>query len=343
LAASVERGTRQEQVTRAAEVLNKAALIASDCGVPALARVLCRRQCELFALRAPLPGWAVRLALQPVLNMPRQLIRDGHGDDALALLQALHQAALNRASAVIDGMPIDFGGLSSMADGYRDACTLTWTALLADGTRALAQAGRWREAASHAAAYRGVGTRLLDGRQAAILALLADRQATEAVEMVEQSAVTESWEHAVRAVLRVLCQHVAGESNLFGIATMLDAASTLMGVQDPATAVSRARIGMLSLGLAGPDDTAGTLAVHAALIAAGNADGYVARDLLATQFLTSAQRSRLQAVVDACGLDAGAIPGYLHDDLTRSADCAEAALTLAMSISPDPRQPSRSA
>jgi DNA polymerase-1 len=27
-------------------------------------------------------GWAVRLAMQPVLNIPRQLIRDGHGDAA---------------------------------------------------------------------------------------------------------------------------------------------------------------------------------------------------------------------------------------------------------------------
>ena len=44
LAARTGQGTRQEQATSAARVLNKAALIASDCGVPALARDLCRRQ-----------------------------------------------------------------------------------------------------------------------------------------------------------------------------------------------------------------------------------------------------------------------------------------------------------
>ena len=159
-------GNLQEKATRAAEVLNKAALIASDCGIPALARELCHRQYELLAQSAPLPGWAVRLAMQPVLNIPRQLIRDGHGDNARAVLETLHAAALSRATAVIDGMRIDFGTLTSTTDGRKEACTLTWTALLADGTRALAQAGRWKEAAEHAAAYRGTGARLLDGRQA---------------------------------------------------------------------------------------------------------------------------------------------------------------------------------
>jgi hypothetical protein len=178
LATSAEHGNLQEKATRAAEVLNKAALIASDCGIPALARELCHRQYELLAQSAPLPSWAVRLAMQPVLNIPRQLIRDGHGDNARAVLETLHAAALSRAAAVIDGMRIDFGTLTSTTDGRKEACTLTWTALLADGTRALAQAGRWKEAAEHAAAYRGTGARLLDGRQAAILALLADKQAS---------------------------------------------------------------------------------------------------------------------------------------------------------------------
>jgi hypothetical protein len=343
LAASVEHGTRREQVTRAAEVLNEAALIASDCGVPALARELCRRQYELFALRAPLPGWAVRLALQPVLNIPRQLIRDGHGEDVLALLQSLHHVAVSRATAVIDGMRIDFGTLNNTMDGHKEACTLTWTALLADGTRALTQAGRWKAAAEHAAAHRGIGARLLDGRQAAILALLTDGQATEAAQMAEHSIVAEPWEQAVQAVLLVLCQHAAGQDYTSSVATMLAEASKLMGVQDPATAVTCARIGIVSLDLAGPDDTEGTLAVRAALIAAGDADGYVARDLLTAQFLTSTQRSRLQALVNGCGLNTGAIPRHLHGDLARSVDRAEVALTLAMSMSPEPRQPSRSA
>jgi hypothetical protein len=333
LAAGTEQGTRQERATRAAAVLNNAALIASDCGVPALARELCRRQYELLAQLAPLPGWAVRLAVQPVLNIPRQLIRDGHGDDARAVLKAIHSAALSRAVAVIDGMRIDFGALSSTADGHKEACTLAWTALLADGTRALAQAGRWAEAAEHAAAYRGTGARLLDGRQAAILALLADGQPGEATRMVELSAVAEPWERAVQALLAVLCQRAAGQNPVPGTATMLGAAWTLVQVQDPATIVTRTRTVLTALALAGHSDTTQTPAVRAALITAGNADAYVARDLLATRrnwSLTRAQRSRLQALVRAGGLGAGAIPGHLHDQLTSTARKAEVTLTHAI-------------
>jgi hypothetical protein len=340
LAADAEQGTRQERATSAAGVLNKAALVASDCGVPVLARDLCRRQYELVAQLAPLPGWAVRLALQPVLNVPRQLIRDGHGGDAHAVLLALHQAALSRAAAVIDGMRINFGALSSTADGHKEACTLTWTALLADGTRALAQAGRWKQAAEHAAAYRGTGARLLDGRQAAILALLADGQPSEAAQMVEQSTVAEAWEHAVQAVFAVLCQRAAGQNPVPGTATMLGTAWTLVQVQDPATAVTRTRIGLTALALAGHSDTMEVPDVRAALITAGNADAYVARDLLTARrnwSLTSAQRSRLQALVRAGGLDAGAIPGHLHDQLTSAARRAE--VTLAHAVRTPQKEP----
>jgi hypothetical protein len=270
LAAAAEQGTRQERATRAAEVLNKAALIASDCGIPDLARELCHRQYRLFAQAASLPSWAVRLTLQPVLNIPRQLIRDGHADNAHAALKALHQAALSRTTTVIDGMQIDFATLTSTADGHKEACTLTWTALLADGTRALAQAGRWKEAAEYAATHRGTGSRLLDGRQAAILALLDDGQASEAIQMVEQSTVVEPWEHAVQAVLRVLCQRATGQHPAPGITTMTAAACALVQVQDPPTAVTRTRIGLIALNLADPYDTTQTRVVRTALITAGN-------------------------------------------------------------------------
>jgi hypothetical protein len=334
LANRAEQGIRPERATRAAEVLNKAALIASDCGIPGLARELCHRQYQLLAWSAPLPGWAARLALQPVLNIPRQLIRDGQGNDAHAMLEALHRAALSRATVVIDGTRIDFGGLSGTADGHKEACTLTWTALLADGTRALAQAGRWKEAADHSDAYRGIGARLLDGRQAAILALVADGQASEAAQMVEQSTAAEPWEHTVQALLRVLCQRAAGQHPEPGIATMMAAACALTREPDPATAVTRTRIGLTALDLTGDSRTMQGDAVRAALITVGETDAYASMDLLASSqvgnSLTSAQRSRLQALVCACGLGAGTIPGHLHEQMTSAVGRAEAALTRAM-------------
>jgi len=338
LATSTDLGSRQERATHAAKVLNKAALIASDCGVPVLARSLCRRQFELFVQSAPLPRWAVKLALQPVLNIPRQLIRDGHGDDARTALETLYTAAISQTTAVIDGMRIDFGALTSTADGRKEACTLTWTALLADGIRALAQSGRWKEAADHAAAYRGTGARLLDGRQASILALLTDKQPAEAAQMVNQSNVAEPWEQTVQAVLRVLCQRTAREDTNPGIATMTDATLTLAQVQVPGTAVIRARILMTALTLAGEVTQAPV--IREALITAANADAYVARDLLACQHanwpLTNAQRSQLQALVSASGLDAGTIPRHLLRQLTSATDRAGSIVAREIGTSRNP-------
>jgi hypothetical protein len=333
LAALAERGTRQERATRAAGVLNRTALIASDCGMRGLARQLCHRQYELLAQSAPLPGWAVRLAMQPVLNIPRQLIRDGHGDHAHAMLLAIHHATLRRAVVVIDAMPIDFGTLTTTPDGRKEACTLTWTTLLADGTRALAQAGRWKKAAEHAATHRGTGIRLLDGRQAAILALLADGQAEGATQMVEESIAAEPWEHAVQAVFHVLCQRAAGKDAAPDIATMIAATCALAQTQDLLTTVTRTRIGLIALDLAGDSDIPQVPTLRAALITNGMADAYAARDLLEShqmgKSLTSVLRSGLQALVRACGLRAGTIPCHLHDDLTSAVGRAESVLTEA--------------
>jgi hypothetical protein len=235
----------------------------------------------------------------------------------------------------VDGIQIDFDTLSSTTGGHKEACTLTWTALLADGTRALAQEGQWREAAEHAMAHRGTGARLLDGRQAAILALLADGQASKAAQMVEQSTVTEPWERAVQAMLRVLCQRSAGHDPTPGIATMIAAACALAKARDPATAVTRTRIGLTALDLASDSDTTQVRALFSALVASGSGDAYMARDLLASRqmskSLTSAQRLGLQGLVHACALGAGTIPAHLRDLLTAVVGKVEVTLTRTIS------------
>jgi len=330
LAARPDEGTGQERVTRATAVLNNAALIASDCGVPELARALCHRQYELFARSAPLPGWAVKLALQPVLNIARQLIRNGHYDDARTMLHALHHAAVHRTALATGVTRVDFATLTSTTDGHREARTITWTAMLADGTRALAAAGRWKEAAEHAAAHRGTGARLLDGRQALILALLADGQPLQARELVEQATVTEPWEHAVQAILRVLCQRDTGQIPEPEARAMTTAVRELTETQDPPTAVSRTRIGLTALDLLGETGIVQAFPLREALIVTGRTDACAARDLLASnrlrQALTGTQRSALQTFVRSSGLGAGSIPWHLHTQLTEAAHWAEAAL-----------------
>jgi hypothetical protein len=332
--AKAERQPPRDRATLAAAVLNNAALIASDCGIPALARELCGRQYQALAASAPLPGWAARLAMQPVLNVVRQLIRDGDGERAAATLEALHRAALSRTAAVVEDTKVDFGVLTSTAGAHRETCTLTWSALLSDGTRAHALAGRWKEAARLAAAHRGIGTRLLDGRQAAILAYLTGGQPREAAQMTDQSAVTEPWEHAVQAILRVMCQRAAGQDPPTGITTMTAAASALASSETPGATLTRTRIGLIALGLAGDSDATQARDLRTALITAGNADAYAARDLLASHWiaksLTTAQHSELETLITARGLGAGTIPAQPYERLTTAVNQAESILRYSL-------------
>lgn len=191
------------RLNRAGEVCNKAALIASDCGAADLARNLCWRQHDVYDAARPLPAHAAKLALQPVLNIPRQLIRDGDGATDYQMLDQLYRAARNRRDAEFAGQRISLRDVTCAPDDHRSVCTLLWAALLADGARALALAGRWQDAAEHAAAHRGVGTRLLDGRQVTILSLADCGEHDRAAAMVEDSVIAQPWEQAVASLLRV--------------------------------------------------------------------------------------------------------------------------------------------
>jgi hypothetical protein len=74
------RSTADQALTRAAEACNLAALIASDCGMPGLARDLCWRQYGVFAQARIRDETTAKLALQPLINLARLHIRDGDGD-----------------------------------------------------------------------------------------------------------------------------------------------------------------------------------------------------------------------------------------------------------------------
>jgi hypothetical protein len=148
--------------------------------------------------------------------------------------------------------------------------------------------------------------------------------------MVARTTAAEPWEYAVQAVFRVLCQHGAATDLRSAIATMTATTRELVQVQDPATAVTRTRIGLTALDLAAGTEVIQTRALTAALFTTASADAYAARDLLASSqtahSLTSARRSGLYALVRASGLGAGMIPSNLHDQLTSAVIQAEAAL-----------------
>ncbi|MGH8904672.1 MAG: hypothetical protein ACRDYA_24070, partial [Egibacteraceae bacterium] len=261
-----------------------------------------------------------------VLNIPRQLIRDGDGATAYQMLDQLYRAARDRTDAELGGRRISLRDVTCAPDDHRTVCTLLWAALLADGARALALAGRWQHAAEHAAAHRGVGTRLLDGRQVTILSLVDRGKRDRATAMVEDSVIAEPWEQAVASLLRVYCRREAG-GDTQDTAAMLDHALGLVQQAEPSTAVFRARVGMTALDLADGYGSAQVPRLRAAIITAASADAYPAREALAHPLLrpvmTTDQEQALTAVVEASGLGRGAMPQGLLDDLMALVALAE--------------------
>jgi hypothetical protein len=195
-------------VARAAGVFNFAALIASDSGIPGLATALCWRQHEVFASAGDLPPDISVIALMPLVNIARQQARQDDGNTAFHTLNCLYRAAQQRGTATVDGRHVNLAPLTC-GPAHREACRELWAVLLTDGARALAREGRWTDAAEIMAAHRGVGTRLLDGRQIKIMSLLEQGCHREAATMIDAAIPAEPWEAAVAAILRAYCQQQA--------------------------------------------------------------------------------------------------------------------------------------
>ncbi len=323
-----------EQVARASEVFNVAALIASDVGMADLARDLCWRHYGIFTDATELAPEVAALALQPVLNIPRQQIRDGHGECAYEMLQRLYRAAQRRGVADICGHSIDLSQVTSNEERHRKICTDLWAAVLSDGARALARAGRWVEAAEAMVAHRGVGNRLLDGRQIMIMSLLERGLPQQATAMVDSSTTTQSWEHAVAASLRVYCRAQTATVTQDELDAALSEALTLMEDPEPATVVFRVRVGLTALDLAGGPVTPQALRLRAAVVAAARTDAYAARDVLAHSLMRKTmtlEHSRvLGSVVEASGIGCGEIAPALLSDMMTAVASAEEELRLLL-------------
>ena len=333
-----------DQIVAAAEILNKAALIASDCGLPDLARALCWRQYDVFDQARPLPAAMAKLALQPLLNLPRQLIREGDGEGAHTILEELYNAVGNRTKATIAGRSVDLTNLVSTHEDHRRVRQQVWAALLADGTRALALAGRWGQAAKNAASHRGIGERLLDGRQIAIVALAHDGKPGQASALIEHSTIVEPWEHAVQSLLHVLCQRAGNNDAGQHIPKMVITIRSLLEQRDASTATFHTRVGMTALDLALDSDAPGLSPLSAMLIATASTDAYAARDVLAhpplRASMTAPEHRGLIDLLDVSGLGAGTMPEPLYDKLMTAVSTAEERLRtlLHQEIRPRPAE-----
>ncbi len=331
------KGGEPHGLSSAAAALNRAALIASDCGVPLLARELCWQHADAYLRARPLDAQTARFALEPLVNLARLLIRAGQGEEAYQLLASLNHAIQDRTDITVDGRLVPARSLLAPHEDNRALKQWMWSVLLGDGTRALVAAEQWPKARAHVRQANGVGLRLLDGRQIEIVAACLEGDPSTARQTVLDSTPLENWEEAVAACLIALCGHAAGESPAGMTEQVTNAYISLH--PNPELAVFQTRVGLTALTLVNEQGRE-RIARHLVLNAVQGADGYVAKDLVedptCTVVMTERQHDSLIASIAAAGLATGRIPLHLERLLLEAADAATTAIATYVAV----RQPS---
>ncbi|GAB3454260.1 hypothetical protein GCM10027436_55750 [Actinophytocola sediminis] len=307
-------------MTNAAEAFNKAALIASDCGMPDLARQLCWQQFDRFAASAPLTVKAAKLALQPIVNLGRLASRNGDPDGAYEIYKTAHRALSSLEPVMIDGRQIDLGRLVTAAHDRRDLRRFLWTVLLGDGTRVLTQAGRWKDALQHIKDHKGLGRQMLDGRQVVILARSALGQTDTALAMLDDSTTTEPWEQAVATCLRTLC--LRSTNRIADASSAMMVAAYLQLPAQPEHAVFRSRLGLTVVDLAATSAQRAQVVTRLIQEALSVADANIASEILGfmpcRSAMTTAEAHVLTSVMQKSGFRQGMMPAELLHDLQES-------------------------
>jgi hypothetical protein len=211
----------------------------------------------------------------------------------------------------VAGHKIDLDDLMS-GDAHADIVRWLWTVMLADGTRALTSAGRWAEALESVTTHTGIGDRLLDGRQVAVIAHLHAGQQDTARSLLTTTRPSEAWEHPVRHTLSLLYDphgfvRFANEGQLPELLREAADGADLV--------VFRTRLTLAAIDLTPTRAHAAELleAVHAD--PAIYTDGYAARDVLThptSNQMTPSSRFQLEGALAAAGLDNSVQPGQLR-------------------------------
>lgn len=293
-------GSDQQRRVSAAEAHNKAALLLSDCGLSERAQQLCWRQFDQFYAHAPLETTTAKAALQPLVNLGRLYIRAGHGSRAHQLFSDADRALRTRAAIRIDDRPLDLTALLVDPEGRGELVRFLWTVLLADGTRALTRAGRWRDALVELEHRKGIGDRLLDGRQVAIIAAIQGGHYERALELLDHSVTPEAWEHAVASYLRTLCLTLAGCNAERSAATMVERYLDL--TTQPTPPIFHCRLGLCVLDLT--DHASVATAITRKAIT--SSDAHAADDVLAHPTCAhETDRPALAEIIATAGLHHG--------------------------------------
>lgn len=302
----------------ASTVYNQSALLASDLGLPDLARTLCHQHAAAYLHACPLPAMSAIRALEPLVNLARLHIRADRNDDGHHHLLTLHAAVDTATGTVLDGVAVP-SNLAESPQQRQEVRAWLWRVLLADGTRALTTTGRWQQALTHIEQHHGIGTRMLDGRQVAVIAALTARDTATAAELLDHTAPGEPWEQAVTACLTALCQRSTGQPVDGHIDHLLDAFPQRLPELGLTVFDTRLGLTVLDVIAAAEHPAARTIADILAHRALDARDGYAAREILShaltTALITDRQAEQCHDLVNACALGTRTLPAPLRDDL----------------------------
>jgi hypothetical protein len=301
--------------------------------MPAQAGDLCRQQARLFIGTGPFDLPTAKLALQPLINIGRLLTRDGHGDTAYQHFQALFQAAQAQTEITINDLTIRFRDLTASASDHRELTQWLWSILLSDGSRALVAAGRWTDAAARARQHQGIGQRLLDGRQALVLAYCEVADYAAARSTLECSETPTPWEQAVAACLDAKCLTWAGDrASAAAVAHATDRYLALEPARHPAVFHVRLGLSVIDTALASHSEAAvteiGQFVLRRTLEAR---DAYAVHDVMshpaAQASAAPTVRHALEDIIQASALRQGNLAPAALEELMTSVGESEAAIT----------------
>jgi hypothetical protein len=268
--------------------------------------------------------------LEPVVNLARLQIRAGHADEGRQRLLNLYKAVEAGTAARFEDVKVP-ADLTATAEDRQEVRAWLWRVLLADGTRTLTTEGRWAEALAHIEARHGIGKRMLDGRQVAVLAALVAGDTPRAAALLAATMPGGPWEQAVTTCLTVLCRRDAGQPSDDHLADLVAAYSR-----------RKTRLGHTVLDAIG---SAETLAAHRIVEdlhrrMTDAEDGYAARENLAhplfTEIATDRQVQDCRALVRACALGSGSLPDELRGELTAALRASDRVIRGSLARSSDP-------
>ena len=293
--------------------------------MPDLARALCWTQFDACQAARPesCGETTAKLILQPLVNLARLRIRGGDADAGRQILQSLYDAARSSSGQpVIDGRAVSLPALTTPA---REALTQwLWAVLLTNSLRALCKAGRWTDALRQAQQHDGIGQRLLDGRQVAVVAHASASEQEEARKILLETSASEPWEHVVNLCLRAL----TGERGAEAVTTMTGA---YLSFSDPGHPWFTACLGLTVAELAVPGGRHAAIG-KVASIATESRDAYIAAEILKSPVAGTAPQGTLtdlSGMVFQSGLGQP-LTALQEKHLTASASAAAAFLAVRL-------------